>query len=69
MGIQSILSRTHLLTDITLVTETSLHVLGLNMVCDVVALSGLVVADETEERVSSQLLHMLLQGALHIVVV
>ena len=49
--IQSIFSWTDLVTLITLVTMSGLHVLGLNMVGDVVALSCLVVADQTQEGV------------------
>ena len=69
MRIKSILSWTHLITNITLITVATLHMLGLNMVCDVVTLPGLVVADETKERVRGQFLHVLLQGGLHVIIV
>ena len=67
--IQSIFSWTDLVTLITLVTMSGLHVLGLNMVGDVVALSRLVVANQTQEGVWRQLLHVFLQTTLDFIIV
>ena len=46
-----------------------MHVLGLNVVCDVMALPGLVIANQTEKGICSQLLHVLIQTALHFIIV
>ena len=63
--IQSIFSGTNLDTLITLVSTDGLHVLGFNMVYDMMTLFCMVVTYQTQKRIRGKLLHVFLQTTLH----
>jgi len=65
VSIEGIFGGAKLVTLITLVSTVGLHVLRLNVVYDVMALFGMVVAYQTQKRVRRKLLHVFLQTILH----